>query len=136
MKMKSLYRNHHHYNCGESFAASYEVMRADLKPRDENNYSNMKKSTPPLLSCYYAQKLYHTCIKRPFDLSHMLVILSRPNSNKNVSMKSLDFSSHLVMMSPLTSFITRFPLSLSSSILFWNRNFFSFKKLTFRSFAV
>lgn len=78
----------------------------------------------------------NTCIKRPFDLSQIFVILSRPKSNKNVSMKSLDFSSHFVMMSPFTSFMTRFPLSFSSSILFWNRNFFSFKKLTFRSFAV
>lgn len=47
-------------------------------------------------------------------------------------MKSLDFSSHLLMISPFTFL----PRSLNSSILFCNRNFFSFRNETFSSFAV
>lgn len=54
---------------------------------------------------------------------------SFPNSNKNVSIKSRDFSSHLLIMSirfsPIFS-MTRFPLSFKSSNLFCRRNFFSY----------
>uniref|UniRef100_A0A8W7Q1P7 Uncharacterized protein n=1 Tax=Anopheles coluzzii TaxID=1518534 RepID=A0A8W7Q1P7_ANOCL len=69
---------------------------------------------------------------RCFESDRNIEIRSLPNMSRNVLIRSVDRSSHLVMKSslPLRT------LSFSSTILFWKRNFFSDRNDTFSSLAV